>query len=250
MDQLGFLPSSQVASHHDPCQPAALDAPYSDLDDAYANWPLQLWLESVSIAPGGTSSESQDLYTWSCGHAPRSPPPVIPSHLGCSSANATAATNPSPVLLGLPYQPIPKPASQPINLKTGSDADSEPASYAKLIYSALLSAPGHKLPLQGIYRWFMENTTKHKVSTGWQSSVRYNLSKNPGFSMPTRRPPCERGLKRANATNIRSLANNLSTASSRPRLRKCSSLPRVSPQRLDQYRIGVRQVEPGAAGEV
>jgi hypothetical protein len=75
----------------------------------------------------------------------------------------------------------PRLASRSIDLETGSDAAPEPASYAKLIYSTLLSAPEHKLRLQGIYWWFMENTTKPKDvnSTSWKSSVRYNPSNNP-----------------------------------------------------------------------
>ncbi|KAL2794913.1 hypothetical protein BJX66DRAFT_188515 [Aspergillus keveii] len=163
MDQLGFLPSSQLASHHGPCRAAALNAPYSDFDNAYANWSLHLWLESVSIPPGGIICESPDLY----------PPPVAPSHLVCLSTNATAATNPSPASTGLPCQSTsPRLASRSIDLETGSDAAPEPASYAKLIYSTLLSAPEHKLRLQGIYWWFMENTTKPKDvnSTSWKSS--------------------------------------------------------------------------------
>lgn len=52
--------------------------------------------------------------------------------------------------------------------------------YSLLIYQALSSAPGKKLPLQGIYNWFEKNTEKGKDqnSKGWQNSIRHNLSMN------------------------------------------------------------------------
>lgn len=52
--------------------------------------------------------------------------------------------------------------------------------YAKLIYSALMDAPGHKLVLRQIYSWIKENTDKGKdpAIRGWQNSVRHNLSMN------------------------------------------------------------------------
>ena len=56
--------------------------------------------------------------------------------------------------------------------------DNEP--YAKLIYRALLSAPGHKMVLKEIYDWFSEHTDKNKNPSpkGWQNSIRHNLSMN------------------------------------------------------------------------
>lgn len=52
--------------------------------------------------------------------------------------------------------------------------------YSFLIYQALLSAPGGRLPLQEIYSWFEENTEKAKdqSSKGWKNSIRHNLSMN------------------------------------------------------------------------
>lgn len=64
----------------------------------------------------------------------------------------------------------------------GSDNDSargEPP-YAKLIYNALMDAPDHRLVLRDIYAWISNNTDKAKdpAFTGWQNSVRHNLSMN------------------------------------------------------------------------
>jgi hypothetical protein len=60
-----------------------------------------------------------------------------------------------------------------------TDAD-ENEPYAKLIYRALLSVPGHRMRLREIYDWFIANTDKSKNPTqkGWQNSIRHNLSMN------------------------------------------------------------------------
>ncbi|RMZ78394.1 hypothetical protein DV738_g3897, partial [Chaetothyriales sp. CBS 135597] len=52
--------------------------------------------------------------------------------------------------------------------------------YARLIYEALLEAPGHRMMLRDIYDWFEKNTTKPRESgtNGWQNSIRHNLSMN------------------------------------------------------------------------
>ena len=63
------------------------------------------------------------------------------------------------------------------------DDDDEGAGgkpYARLIYEALLQAPGHRMMLRDIYEWFELNTTKPRESgtNGWQNSIRHNLSMN------------------------------------------------------------------------
>jgi hypothetical protein len=51
--------------------------------------------------------------------------------------------------------------------------------YAKLIYRALLGAQDHRMALQEIYQWFIENTDKGSLTTsGWRNSIRHNLSMN------------------------------------------------------------------------
>jgi hypothetical protein len=52
--------------------------------------------------------------------------------------------------------------------------------YAKLIYRALMSAPGHRMVLKEIYDWFATHTDKNKNPSqkGWQNSIRHNLSMN------------------------------------------------------------------------
>jgi hypothetical protein len=52
--------------------------------------------------------------------------------------------------------------------------------YARLIWEALMQAPGHRMMLREIYAWFLHNTNKARDSgsNGWQNSIRHNLSMN------------------------------------------------------------------------
>ena len=52
--------------------------------------------------------------------------------------------------------------------------------YARLIWEALMQAPGHRMMLREIYAWFQSNTNKARESgsNGWQNSIRHNLSMN------------------------------------------------------------------------
>ena len=62
-----------------------------------------------------------------------------------------------------------------------SDDDYESSEpYAKLIWRALIGAPGHGMVLKEIYEWFTENTDKARRGggKGWQNSIRHNLSMN------------------------------------------------------------------------
>lgn len=61
-----------------------------------------------------------------------------------------------------------------------SDDDCETSEpYAKLIWRALVSAPGHGMVLKQIYEWFIKHTDKgNETSKGWQNSIRHNLSMN------------------------------------------------------------------------
>ncbi|KMQ41910.1 hypothetical protein A7C99_0882 [Trichophyton rubrum] len=67
--------------------------------------------------------------------------------------------------------------------ETDDDSVSSEEPYARLIWRALMSAPGHKMVLKEIYEWFEKNTSKAKNSDskGWQNSIRHNLSMNAAF---------------------------------------------------------------------
>ncbi|GAW22329.1 hypothetical protein ANO14919_118650 [Xylariales sp. No.14919] len=61
-------------------------------------------------------------------------------------------------------------------------------SYAQLITQAIISAPGEKLNLAGIYSYITENYAyyRHQPVAGWQNSIRHNLSLNKAFSKAPR----------------------------------------------------------------
>lgn len=51
-------------------------------------------------------------------------------------------------------------------------------SYRELIYDAFMSQPGQEMTLQELYQWFRDNTEMANDTSGWQASIRYNLSMN------------------------------------------------------------------------
>ncbi|KAK2733400.1 hypothetical protein FQN57_002140 [Myotisia sp. PD_48] len=67
--------------------------------------------------------------------------------------------------------------------ETDEDSGASEEPYARLIWRALMSAPGKRMVLKEIYEWFEKNTNKAKNSDskGWQNSIRHNLSMNAAF---------------------------------------------------------------------
>ncbi|KAK2871744.1 hypothetical protein FQN49_002869 [Arthroderma sp. PD_2] len=104
-----------------------------------------------------------------------------------SPANSIEAS--SPIDFHALYGPdsIARSVPEPENLISGDETDDDSVSseepYARLIWRALMSAPGHKMVLKEIYEWFEKNTSKAKNSDskGWQNSIRHNLSMNAAF---------------------------------------------------------------------
>lgn len=66
--------------------------------------------------------------------------------------------------------------------KSMNNAQKPPYSYAELIAQAIISGPNYKLPLNKIYEWISTNYPFYRLSeTGWQNSIRHNLSLNNSF---------------------------------------------------------------------
>jgi hypothetical protein len=61
--------------------------------------------------------------------------------------------------------------------ETGGDVD---PCYAQLLYKCLKEAPDHTMALKKVYEWVLQHSQKARDSpgTGWQNSVRHNLSMN------------------------------------------------------------------------
>ncbi|KAM0278468.1 hypothetical protein ACHAQH_005135 [Verticillium albo-atrum] len=74
-----------------------------------------------------------------------------------------------------PEPPLPEGASP-----RAMDASKNGEPYARLIYRAFMSVPGHAMTLQEIYQWFRVNTDKaiSPGKEGWKNSIRHNLSMN------------------------------------------------------------------------
>ena len=72
-----------------------------------------------------------------------------------------------------------------------------PLSYATMIGQAIMNSDEEKLTLNNIYGWIMEKYAFYRHSqTGWQNSIRHNLSLNKAFEkIPRRTDEPGKGMK-------------------------------------------------------
>lgn len=74
---------------------------------------------------------------------------------------------------------LPEPHEMP---PVEDDGSKPPYSYAVLIGMAILRAPGRKLTLAQIYKWISDTFAFYRSGdSGWQNSIRHNLSLNKAF---------------------------------------------------------------------
>ncbi|KAI9846114.1 MAG: transcription factor [Sclerophora amabilis] len=72
-----------------------------------------------------------------------------------------------------------------------------PYSYATMIGKAILASEEEKLTLNSIYQWIMEEYAFYRhLNSGWQNSIRHNLSLNKSFEkIPRRTDEPGKGMK-------------------------------------------------------
>ena len=109
------------------------------------------------------------------------------------TADAPAA-NPSPVYnRGMVME-----STDEIDFSAESAKDIKPPySYATLISQAIFSSEEEKMSLSNIYKYIMQNYAFYRhCSTGWQNSIRHNLSLNKAFQkVPRRTDEPGKGMK-------------------------------------------------------
>lgn len=81
--------------------------------------------------------------------------------------------------------PLPEPEAMP---PVEDDGNKPSYSYAMLIGMAILRAPSRRLTLSQIYKWISDTFAFYRNSpeTGWQNSIRHNLSLSKSFSKQER----------------------------------------------------------------
>ncbi|KAJ5574338.1 uncharacterized protein N7459_008765 [Penicillium hispanicum] len=150
-----------------------------------------------------------------------SPPISISSRQSSSQSPASASPGGTAVLVD---------ANSPQTSFGGDHSEEEHGSdlpYSQLIFQALYSADGYKMPLQEIYSWFEENTNKGKDQSckGWQNSIRHNLSMNAGFVAVKEEGP---GKKLINYWRLTQEAIDNGKVQSTTRYRKATSKKTMS----------------------
>lgn len=175
----------QLRSSMSHLQLSEIEAPYFSKHVATSDWSLPMpdasssgTVTTCNLFPGVYGAAPQ-VYSNSHSFITPSSPYSTASLYDDSPLSSPYLSSPDCYGAVHPMKP---PRSTPVNDEDGDEeyeiVGGKP--YARLIYEALLQAPGHCMMLRDIYEWFERNTTKPRESgtNGWQNSIRHNLSMN------------------------------------------------------------------------
>ena len=152
--------------------------------------------QSLHASTAGTASIRPDVDKTDGHHSampqlnherPKTPEPSIKREAAVSSKKR------SPYKRGMMME-----STEQIDYSLDSSKDIKPAcSYASMITWAILSTPDEALTLNGIYEWIRQHYAYYRlVPSGWQNSIRHNLSLNTNFKkIPRKQDEPGKGMK-------------------------------------------------------
>ncbi|KAI0910269.1 fork head domain-containing protein [Ustulina deusta] len=180
LEMMFVLPANFGRVHVNPryLEQAGMHAPSSDSRTALPPLPSSDQPSSQTVR-GSASSRSQS------NQQPIAPAP--PDYKRPGTPPSTKSRVPASQAKTPAHNPV--SSQDDIDLAKDENKHIKPHySYAQLITQAIISAPGEKLNLAGIYSYIIENYAyyRHQQPSGWQNSIRHNLSLNKAFSKAPR----------------------------------------------------------------